>query len=667
MENQIKHFIHEHPLRMEKGIIDDWRCFCLLCHKDIASPMYSCCNEFCLRKAYMHKSCAQFPQVMLHPFHPHPLTLLIRPRNEFENFDCDACWRSGQTHSNYHCFECDFNLDICCASLMPAKTPVQHKNQSQIQHHILRHPHPLIVCDNNKDTILFNFTCSFCKLPINGSRIYVCLDCKCLLDESCAEWPSQIQHPFHRQHPLTLLDQRHNTFSRQCRACGKVLKKGILFKCDECRVRNDQCVDSSRCSACEKWLREGFSFNCSDCNFSLDPLCASLIPLLSSTQNSQGSSRDDEFQIQKLSHPHPLILCEKKKDYRISCDACQLHFEDDDSIVYISLECKFLLHKSCADLPLQVKRSFCHHQHTLTLLQYSLGQLYENIGNTNGFSGKFKCHACQVYASGFAYVCTKCAIFFDIRCPISKPFLISSQLHHQHPLAFFAAIPYVLYCNACKRRICTYFFRCVECEFNLHVSCVTTLPPTVKDKHHIHPLTLTNSPIKDHPDENEYSEFYCDSCEKRRELYDPTYYCEECHYVAHVQCQLSEIFPILEEQFLPCKLSETKLEMPASVCEDGTGIGACKDLMIEEILGKERDKMEDEKRFRGPYREVFSDVSTDDETEGVRTAEQSSLTELDEVEWLTTRLKATKKRLKELEERRARYVASLPLNSGDNE
>ncbi|GMQ04758.1 hypothetical protein CsSME_00050080 [Camellia sinensis var. sinensis] len=136
MENQIKHFIHEHPLRMEKGIIDDWRCFCLLCHKDIASPMYSCCNEFCLRKAYMHKSCAQFPQVMLHPFHPHPLTLLIRPRNEFENFDCDACWRSGQTHSNYHCFECDFNLDICCASLMPAKTPVQHKNQSQIQHHI---------------------------------------------------------------------------------------------------------------------------------------------------------------------------------------------------------------------------------------------------------------------------------------------------------------------------------------------------------------------------------------------------------------------------------------------------------------------------------------------------------------------------------------------------
>ncbi|GMP62225.1 hypothetical protein CsSME_00026642 [Camellia sinensis var. sinensis] len=98
-----------------------------------------------------------------------------------------------------------------------------------------------------------------------------------------------------------------------------------------------------------------------------------------------------------------------------------------------------------------------------------------------------------------------------------------------------------------------------------------------------------------------------------------------------------------------------------------TGIGACKDLMIQEILGNERDEMESEKRFRGPYREVFSDVATDDETEGARTTEQSSLTELDEVEWLTIRLKAAKKRLKELEERRAQYVASLLLNSGDNE
>ncbi|KAL7167167.1 hypothetical protein ACSBR2_037776 [Camellia fascicularis] len=98
--------------------------------------------------------------------------------------------------------------------------------------------------------------------------------------------------------------------------------------------------------------------------------------------------------------------------------------------------------------------------------------------------------------------------------------------------------------------------------------------------------------------------------------------------------------------------------MPASVCEDGTGIGACKDLMIKEILGKERDEMEADKPFNGSYSEVFSNVSTDDETEGARTAEQSSLTELDEVEWLTTRLKATKKRLKELEERRAQYVAS---------
>ncbi|KAI7988066.1 hypothetical protein LOK49_LG13G00095 [Camellia lanceoleosa] len=76
-----------------------------------------------------------------------------------------------------------------------------------------------------------------------------------------------------------------------------------------------------------------------------------------------------------------------------------------------------------------------------------------------------------------------------------------------------------------------------------------TLPPTLKYNNHIHRLTFTNSPIKDHQDEDDEAELYCDACEKRRDLAQATYYCEKCHYVAHPHCVVSEIIHILEEKW----------------------------------------------------------------------------------------------------------------------
>ncbi|CAL5441917.1 unnamed protein product [Camellia sinensis] len=68
----------------------------------------------------------------------------------------------------------------------------------------------------------------------------------------------------------------------------------------------------------------------------------------------------------------------------------------------------------------------------------------------------------------------------------------------------------------------------LKCKYLLHKHCAD--------------LPLQQFSHQAHPDENEYSEFICNSCEQRRELYDPTYYCQavECHCVAHVHCQLSE-------------------------------------------------------------------------------------------------------------------------------
>ncbi|KAL7188562.1 hypothetical protein ACSBR1_038432 [Camellia fascicularis] len=387
-----------------------------------------------------------------------------------------------------------------------------------------------------------------------------------------------------------------------------------------------------------------------------------LLPIGAALVGRARGREEEEFQIQKSSHCHPLIPCEMtKKSYTITCDACQLLFEEDSSVVYVCLECKFLLHKSCADLSLKSEDPFVKEKPYIRRI---------SSGKAHEFKDELECHACTKFASSLSYVCCnpKCGIFFDIRCPVSKPWFIKSEIH-QHPLPFFNDRLSSLYCSVCNRLInITPFFCYVECEFNLHPYCVPKLPPTAKDKYHMHPLTLTNSPIRDNPDEDVSFEFYCDSCEERRYLEEPTYYCEECHYVAHVHCLLPEIFPMLGAY----KFGETKLDMSVS-----------KALMIEEMVEEEEGVDEQEvDMVTSSSRKAFPSVSTDNssmvaskKTQGARVDGDSFLIELDKeivelcpkVEWLAKKLKATKRRTKQVEEGSAEHVASPLPNSEDSE
>ncbi|XP_052171514.1 peroxisomal acyl-coenzyme A oxidase 1-like [Diospyros lotus] len=92
------------------------------------------------------------------------------------------------------------------------------------------------------------------------------------------------------------------------------------------------------------------------------------------------------------------------------------------------------------------------------------------------------------------------------------------------------------YCEFLVRPLCnSAFFVCMNCELALHLYCIPNVPPTARDMHHRHPLTLTSSPIKDYPnDDDDYADYYCDSCEKKRFLNDPSgYYCAQGHHHGH--------------------------------------------------------------------------------------------------------------------------------------
>ncbi|GMQ04767.1 hypothetical protein CsSME_00050088 [Camellia sinensis var. sinensis] len=154
-----------------------------------------------------------------------------------------------------------------------------------------------------------------------------------------------------------------------------------------------------------------------------------------------------------------------------------------------------------------------------------------------------------------------------------------------------------------------------------------------------------------------------------RYLEEPTYYCEECHYVAHVHCLLPEIFPMLGAY----KFGETKLDMST----------ISKVLTIEEMVEEEEGVVEQEVDMAtSSSRKAFPSVSTDNSSmaaskkmQGARVDGDSFLVELDKeivelrskAEWLAEKLKATKGRVKQVEEGSVEHVACPLSNSEDSE
>lgn len=479
----ISHFSHSHGYFFSNTSDIQKSIHCEACGDEISTsngPLYASCDRC---KKFMHKICTELPrEIRNHPFHKHhPLTLLIPPPDKLDGATCHAC---GDTIRNfrYRCRSelCDFDLDLKCSTLihMTASDVVR---EHQLCNQQIPHPHPLIFCCRKDPS--FEFYCGACGLPFvkKGDRafIYVCLECRLLLHSSCADLPPEItNHPFHPHHCLSI-HQKHE------------------FSCSACN---------------SSW--NALSFQCSqNCDFQLDILCATLI--------SKGAISTTKY------HKHPLIDCyvdqQQVNKFHSPCPACNQPFKD--SLSFCS-DCRILAHKSCVELPFRITHPFHSHQ-----LQLSSSLI------------ELKCHACLQSKHGLSYKCVSlnCGYRSCLRCTFMGYSVIkdcSSHLNSNHLLYSFEFQPIGsrFDCDRCGHQIFTPFFRCIQCNFNLHFHCLSRLPPAVTHNNHRHNLTLTYLPIKDHPDEDENAELYCDSCEERRDLLHPSYYCAECHYVTHVHC-----------------------------------------------------------------------------------------------------------------------------------
>ena len=116
-----------------------------------------------------------------------------------------------------------------------------------------------------------------------------------------------------------------------------------------------------------------------------------------------------------FSHDHPLIFNKVSKGH-FWCDGCG---EEIKGSRYSCSKCNFDLHKSCAELPLELQHPI-HLEHPLILHK------------TPPYNGKTcTCKGCKSPCKWFVYHCSLCKFDLDVKC-VSLPLTIKTEIH-EHP------------------------------------------------------------------------------------------------------------------------------------------------------------------------------------------------------------------------------------------
>ncbi|GLT51381.1 hypothetical protein SLA2020_247960 [Shorea laevis] len=232
-------------------------------------------------------------------------------------------------------------------------------------------------------------------------------------------------------------------------------------------------------------------------------------------------------------HEHPLHFFEERSNVHgktkgLNCSSgCG---QPISTQFYACIDCKFFLHKSCSELPLNITHPF-HDKHPLALLAKAP---YSAL-----------CDFCRKSVDGFVYHCSSCKFDLDIKCALLPEFLngdfpkVDHHIHVEHPLFFIENLsPHGVklasscYCSVCLEKLSdASFYTCVVCTLFFHKSCFETELPSSINNHPFHDkhtltLTLTRS-----------GELHCQFCHNYP--YDGVglfYHCSSCNFNLHIKC-----------------------------------------------------------------------------------------------------------------------------------
>lgn len=512
----IEHFSHPHWLtRLVIKDNDEVKCFA--CTKPCLNQYYSC--DRC--QFFLDEECAKLPtEISGHPLHPaHPL--ILGPTAYYLGINyCNACDERCRGFT-FRCAECDFDLDIDCATkliITGAEEPIPFKHFS--------HEHPLVlkeVIDKNTDAL-----CEACDKRCS-SNAYTCTLCEFFLHKSCVELKRKLRHWLHEEHDLEL-------------CTSSSVYDGIVL-----------------CDLCGKRIR-GFVYHCEICRFNLDVVCSLQLP-------RTFKPGDQEQKINHFSHEHPLILGEEEKDVIVTCAACGDNCSS--SRIYGCEECEYFLHESCADLPRDMEHLY-HAEHPLELQVaiYNYCDFCERsiegftyrcdecdfdldigcarmpsirpgtikqvedmkkkfFGHDHALTRSVKkekegvvCSACEKRCTGLIYACDDCGFFLHKGCA-ELPQEHRHFFHPDHKLTLQRSYSEVC-CYACEKKCRGFTFSCGKCNFHLDVRCAMRVGK-IPHFSHVHPLKLQVASYN-----------YCDFCGEKIKGF--VYRCDQCDYNLDMEC-----------------------------------------------------------------------------------------------------------------------------------
>ncbi|TYH67962.1 hypothetical protein ES332_D06G226000v1 [Gossypium tomentosum] len=353
----------------------------------------------------------------------------------------------------------------------------------------------------------------------------------------------QIQHPFHRQHPLVLVAEQSNEgLKAHSDGCGELLL-APYFTCIHCNYHlHKQCAEAplylhnhplhSKHSGAGLFLRRGpyprdlkvygcalckekcnmFFYLCRECYFSIDIKCAQLS---SSFKFSQLSKHDI--------HQHPLTFIESPMAIdvfkRFSCSWC--HEPLTDATYFCSNCPSFIIHKKCLD------------------------------DDRNHF-----CNLCQKEHSRAFYGCSLCHFNINLECALLRS-IVEDKSRHQHPLTLFWRQDSFI-CDACGTEGNYISYICSTCCTIVHKKCIS-LPRIIKFSRHDHCIFH-----KHFLQTRELTRKYCKICFNEVKLDRGSYSCRRpgCNYVVHVNCVLEDarLYKVIEDEKQCEELEEKSMQ-----------------------------------------------------------------------------------------------------------
>ncbi|XP_038723168.1 uncharacterized protein LOC120015042 [Tripterygium wilfordii] len=195
---------------------------------------------------------------------------------------------------------------------------------------------------------------------------------------------------------------------------------------------------------------------------------------------------------------------------------------------YNCIDCYFFLHKTCAELPSQIKHPL-HRKHGLVLLPNS------------PYRGRYGCDFCGIGSENYVYHCSTCQFDLHPKCAMLHRCFIQPESQNHRFTRLSRSDPFT--CNFCgiytDRWIPIEFVdrdrspsSCTECHIVVHRKCISlSRSHTINIARHYHSITHTYFIT-----ENESVDIKCRICSEEVNREFGSYCCHECRFVCHVNC-----------------------------------------------------------------------------------------------------------------------------------